>query len=224
MTMSDISLVPAPLYGLRTWSVRRDDGVERLAGPQNEAAWPPRGAWLEAACAQHPEHTAPAHACDCGIHALHPTRAAARRVLAPRGVIPGVVEAQGAIELHADGFRAERARPHALMVSPGRNARLVARLAAAYDAEVVEVDGADAVLAWCRERELGLAPPAVAALLGSDRLGEAKRATRRRRRMGALRVAAAAAAVALLLGLGLLATDDPGDRKLAGRAGPANQR
>jgi hypothetical protein len=89
---------------------------------------------------------------------------------------------------------------------------------------VVEVDGPDAVLAWCRERGLGLAPPVVAALLGSDRFTEAKRVRRRRRRLDALRIAAAAAVVALLLGLGLLATDDPGERKLAGRAGPANVR
>jgi hypothetical protein len=222
--MSDTPLVPAPLYGLRTWSVRGDHGVERLAGPQNEAAWPAGGAWLEAACAQRPEHRAPAHGCNCGIHALHPTRAAARRVLAPRGVIPGIVEAHGAVEVHADGFRAERARPYALLVAPCRNARLVARLAATHDAEVVDVDGPDAVLAWCRERGVGLAPPVVATLLGSDRFTEAKRVTRRRRRLDALRIAAAAAVLALLLGLGLLATDDPGDRKLAGRAGPANQR
>jgi hypothetical protein len=222
--MSDTPLVPAPLYGLRTWSVRGDHGVERLAGPQNEAVWPAGGAWLEAACSQCPEHRAPAHACSCGIHALHPSRAAARRVLASRRVIPGIVEAHGAVELHADGFRAERARPYALLVAPGRNARLVARLAATHDVEVVEVDGPDAVLAWCRERGLGLAPPVVAALLGPDRFTEAKRVRRRRRRLDALRIAAAAAVVALLLGLGLLATDDPGERKLAGRAGPANVR
>jgi hypothetical protein len=222
--MSDTPLLPAPLYGLRTWSVRDDDGVERLAGPQNGAPWPAGGALLEAACTQHAEHRAPAHGCSCGIHALHPSRAAARRVLATRRVIPGIVEAHGTIELHADGFRAGRARPYALLVAPGRNARLVARLAATHDAEVVEVDGPDAVLAWCRERGLGLEPPVVASLLGSDRLAAAKRATRRRRRLAALRIAAAAAAVALLLGLGLLATDDPGDRRLSGRAGPANVR
>jgi hypothetical protein len=222
--MNDTPLVPARLYGLRTWSVRGDHGAERLAGRQQDAAWPAGGGWLEAACAEHPDHRAPAPACDCGIHALHPTRAAARRVLAPRGAIPGIVEAQGAIELHADGFRAERARPYALLVAPGRNAQLVARLAATHAAEVVDVDGPDAVLAWCRERGLGLAPSVLAELLGSDRLTEAERGTRRRRRVNALRIAAVAAVVALLVGLGLLATDDPGDRKLSGRAGPANVR
>jgi hypothetical protein len=141
-----------------------------------------------------------------------------------RGTIPGVVEAHGAVELHADGFRAERARPYALMVAPGRNARLAARLAEQHSAEVVHVDGADAILAWCRDRELGLAPSVVAGLLGSDRVGEATRATRRRRRRDALRIATAAVAVAALLEVGLIATDDPGDRPLAGRAGPTNQR
>jgi hypothetical protein len=222
--MNDSPLLASPLYGLRTWSVLGDERIERLAGTQSKTAWPAAGAWLEAACAEHPEHGAPAPACNCGIHVLHPSRAAARRVLALRGAIPGIVEAQGAVELHPDGFRAERARPYALMVAPGRNARLVARLAAAYDAEVVEVDGPDAILAWCRERGLGLAPSVVAELLGSDRLTEAKSRTRRRRRRDAVRLAAVAAVVALALGVGLLATGDPGDRELAGRGGPANVR
>jgi hypothetical protein len=222
--MNDSPLLASPLYGLRTWSVLGDERIERLAGTQSETAWPAAGAWLEAACAEHAEHGAPARACNCGIHALHPSRAAARRVLALRGAIPGIVEAQGAVELHPDGFRAERARPYALMVAPGRNARLVARLAAAYDAEVVEVDGPDAIVAWCRERGLGLAPPVVAELLGSDRLTDAKNRTRRRRRRDALRFAAVAAAVAAALAVGLLATGDPGDRELAGRGGPANVR
>jgi hypothetical protein len=222
--MSDSPLVPAPLYGLRTWTVHGERGAERLTGPQSEAVWPRDGGWLRAACSLHPEHNAPVQGCNCGIHALHPTRGAARRVLAVRGTIPGVVEAHGAVELHADGFRAERARPYALMVAPGRNARLAARLAEQHSAEVVHVDGADAILAWCRDRELGLAPSVVAGLLGSDRIGEATRATRRRRRRDALRIATAAAAAAALLEVGLIATDDPGDRPLAGRAGPANQR
>ena len=76
------------------------------------------------------------------MHALHPTHRAARRLLAARREIPGVVEAAGAIEVHEEGFRAERARPAAFFVVPGRNAALVRRLAAAHDVEAVEVRGA----------------------------------------------------------------------------------
>jgi hypothetical protein len=32
-------------------------------------------------------------------------------VLASRFELPGIIEADGAVEVHADGFRAERARP-----------------------------------------------------------------------------------------------------------------
>ena len=139
--VSAAALVPGPLYGLRTWSAVGGRGEERLEGPLQHAPWPPGGAFLAAACAVRPEHAAPAPGCTCGIHALHPRRAGARQVLAARGRIAGVVEAGGTIEVHRDGFRAERARPHAFFVTPRANAALVGRLAVAYRAEVVEVSG-----------------------------------------------------------------------------------
>src|SRR5689334_20714480 len=114
--MTAAPLVPSPLYGLRTWSVAGTHGEERLAAPQRGVAWPAGGDWLVARCDVDPSHDAPARGCVCGIHAWHPSRRAARRVLGRRGVIAGVVEASGAIELHRDGFRAERARPRALFV------------------------------------------------------------------------------------------------------------
>ena len=46
-------------------------------------------------------------------------RSSARRVLACRREIPGIAEASGAIEIHEDGFRAERARPYAFLLPPG---------------------------------------------------------------------------------------------------------
>ena len=61
-----------------------------------------------------------AHAdCSCGIHAWHPRRASARRILRSRFDLPGIVEADGAVEVHEDGFRAQRARPYASSASPG---------------------------------------------------------------------------------------------------------
>jgi len=214
------ALVPSPLYGLRTWTVVGERGEERLAGPQQSTPWPEHGGWLTARCARDDGHTAPAAWCECGIHAWHPTRRAARRVLANRGQVPGVIEASGAIEVHRGGFRAERARPYALLVAPRVNAGLAGRLAAAYDAELVRVDGPGAVLDWCRERGLGLEPAVVDSLLGPERVAAERRVVRSRR----LRLAAALAAIALLLGAGLIVTDDPGDRPLFGRGGPANQR
>jgi hypothetical protein len=218
--VSDTPLVATPLYGLRTWTVAGESGAEGLAGPHQRVTWPPGGVWLEATCAQSSGHQAPAHGCDCGLHAWHPSRRSAQRVLACRREIPGIAEAGGAIEIHEDGFRAERARPYALLLAPGRNARLVRRLAEAYGAQVVEVDSADAVLAFCRARGLGLDDSVVAQLLGPVTAQESRRARRDRVRADSLRLAAAVAVVALLVVAGLrLATDPPGDRVLHGRTG-----
>jgi hypothetical protein len=222
--VSDAPLVAAPVYGLRTWTVSGERPHERLAGPYRDAPWPAGGSWLEASCPTAKGHSAPAPGCDCGVHAWHPRARAARRILAGRREIPGIVEARGAIEVHEDGFRAERARPYALLLAPGRNAALLDRLAETYGVPVVETADADAVLAWSSERGLGLAPPVVAELLGADEL-EARRRTRRARvRANAFRLAAAIVVAALLVVLGVVATDPPGDRDLNGRAGKVNTR
>jgi hypothetical protein len=214
--MSDLPLVPSPLYGLRTWTVVGDAGGERLAGPHRGVTWPAAGAWLEATCAVG--HASPARDCDCGVHGWHPRRRWARRTLAARREIAGVVEAVGVIEVHEDGFRAQRARPYALVLGAGFNPALVRRLAVAYRVPVVEASSPAAILAWCRARGLGLEEAVVIDLLGPA--AEQRRRTRvRRARADALRTAAAVAAVALLLLLGVVATDSPGDRVLYGRTG-----
>jgi hypothetical protein len=213
--VAGVPLVPSPLYGLRTWTVAGTDGDELLAAPQQPVTWPVGGAWIEATCAGAGGHAAPAPGCSCGIHGWHPRRRWARRIFAVRREIPGVVEASGAIEVHEDGFRAQRARPYALMLAPGRNPALVRRLATAYRVPVVETADPQAVLDWCRERGLGLDRSVVAQLIAGVQNGG--RASRRR--TAGLRIAAALAVIGLLLALGLAATDDPGDRPLYGRTG-----
>lgn len=223
--MRDTPLVPTPVYGLRTWTVRGERTDERLAGAYRDAApWPAGGAWLEASCPGPEGHSAPAPQCSCGVHAWHPRRRAARRILAGRREIPGIVEARGAIEVHEDGFRAEQARPYALVLAPGRNAALVHRLGEAYRVPVVEAADADAVLGWCEEHGLGLGEPVVADLLGADELDARRRAHKAKVRANAVRATAAVAIAALLLVLGLIATDSPGDRPLNGRAGEVRTR
>jgi hypothetical protein len=218
--VSDTPLFPEPVYGLRTWTVVGDRGAERLAAPQRGDAWPPGGVWAEASCARSPEHRAPADGCVCGLHALHPSRRSARLILSGRREIPGIVEARGQIEVHEDGFRAERARPYVLLLLPGRNARLLERLGKAYGAEVVEVNGADAVATLCRERTLGLDESGVAQLLGPATAERYRRARRERMRAAALRLAAVVVLSVLLVVAGLaLLTDPPGERVLNGRTG-----
>jgi hypothetical protein len=213
--MSDDPLIPGPLYGLRTWRVAVEDDVERLAAPHRGTIWPPGGEWIEATCGRA-GHAAPTAGCDCGIHAFHPRRATARAVLAARREVPGIVEADGPTEVHEDGFRAARARPHALVVTPGSNARQIARLADAYGAAVVEMRGPDDLLAWCAERGFGLEEPVVAQLLGP---GE-RNAKARRRRTGALRIAAALVVASILVVAGSqVIPKEPSGERLKGRAG-----
>lgn len=218
--LDDTPLLATPLYGLRMWSIAGEGGAERLAGPHRHTPWPPDGAWCEATCALGSGHQPPGKGCNCGVHAWHPSRSSARRVLALRRELPGIVEAQGATEVHEDGFRAQLGRPCVLFLAPRRNALLVRRLAKAYGAEVVEVDGADAVLAFCRARGLGLDATTVAALLGPRVAEERRRAKRDRVRRDALRLVAVMAAAALLVVGGLrFAVDPPGKRVLHGRSG-----
>jgi hypothetical protein len=158
------------------------------------------------------------------VHAWHPRLRAARRILAGRREVPGIVEAHGAIEVHEDGSRAERARPYALLLAPGSNAGLVHRLGAAYHVPVVEADGADAVLGWCRDHGLGLSAPVVAELLGPGEVEARRRARHAEVRDAALRLAAALVVAALLVVVGLLVTNDPGERVLHGRTGEIHTR
>jgi hypothetical protein len=227
--VSDPPLIPAALYGLRTWRWAADAEGECLVGAYDDTRWPDGGEWLHASCSCADGHAAPAPDCTCGIHAWHPDRTSARRVLASRFVLPGVVEAAGAVQVHEEGFRAERARPYALLVTPGRNAGLVRRLGERYGAEVVEARGADALLGWCRDRELGLERAVVEQLLGPGELARRREARRRRGRRDLVKVLAyaALAAVALLIGIEF-ASGPPSPKGVYGRTGwvvpPAPER
>ena len=218
--MSDVPLVAGPVYGLRTWVVVGPPGEERLAGPHSSTPWPDGGQWLTATCARDPAHHAPEHDCVCGLHAWHPDRQTARRVLAPRREIAGVVECDGAIEVHPEGFRAERGRPRALVVTPMRNRALVTRLATAYAAEVATVDGPDHLVAWCRERDLGLEPAVVDTLLGPGTVRAFRAAARRRTRLFVGGIAAfIVGAILLALLASALLPDPEGPHVVRGRVG-----
>jgi hypothetical protein len=215
--MSDLSLVPGPIYGLRTWRVAGAPGEERLIASQRTTTWPVGRAPLEAECSTVPPHDPPGATCTCGLHAWHPRRSAARRVCAVRSEVVGILEASGAVEVHEDGFRAQRGRPYALALLPGRNARQLERLAEAYEVELLHVHGPSELLAHCRERGLGLSESVVTELMGAERLAASQRQRRRRRVL----TAAAIAAAALILAGGATAID-PGvehGKVLHGRSG-----
>lgn len=215
--VSDSPVVPGPVYGLRTWAVAGEPGHERLTGPQRATPWPTGGEFLEAECSVTPPHRPPGATCRCGLHAWHPSLRAARRVCGIRREVPGVLEASGAIEVHAEGFRAERGRPHALALLPNANRGLVERLAETYGIELIRLDRPRDLMRYCEERGLGLREDVVAELLGIDSLAAVRR---ERRRRGAL-TAALVAAVGLALG-GVAVAVDPGaehGKVLKGRTG-----
>jgi hypothetical protein len=192
-----------------------DEGGEALAGPLQKTPWPPGGQWLHAQCPKG--HVAPAPDCECGVHAWHPRRSSARDVLAARGTVPGIVEAQGAIEVHEDGFRAARARPYALFIKPGSNAAKIRRLADRYGVSVVEIRGPRELLAYCREKQIGMDEEVVSDLLGTGDLRERRRA---RFRKDALRLVAALLLAGVLTAAGLaLTSKEPPGTKLYGRTG-----
>ena len=216
--MTDAPLVAGSLFGLRTWRVLAGDGDEALVGPLYNAPWPAGGEWLRASCPGG--HLAPDPQCECGLHAWHPRLQSARDVMAVRRVVPGVLEAQGPIEVHEDGFRAQRGRPYALIAVPGRNADLVRRLAERYGAAVIDASRPEQLLAFCRQHRLGMDERVVAELLGIGDPGERRRAKLRKTRSDVLRVAAAVVISVLLVVLGLaVATDPPGAHTLYGRTG-----
>jgi hypothetical protein len=200
VAVTEVPLVPGRVYGLRTWRVVGDHGAERLAAPQRRTPWP--HGWVRAECAEG--HAAPAAGCRCGIHAWHPRRGSARRVLAGRFELPGIVEAEGTVEVHEDGFRAERARPYAFVRLPNRNPFLIDRLSAAYGAEVLDLRRPEELLAVCRERGLGLGEEVVEQLLGREAIEQLRRERARRRRADILRVVAAALAGATLGAAGIV--------------------
>jgi hypothetical protein len=212
-------LLPGHLYGLRTWRVVEADGRPRLAGPYQRTTWPPAGEPVQAQCGDDHRHAAPAPDCQCGVHGLHPCRKSARRVLASRFDVPGLVEVWGDVQLHESGFRAAYGRPYALVLQPGRNARLIRELAREYRAELIELRKPNELLAHCRARRLGLDEAVVDELLAPGEAEARRRQRRRRGRTNVLRVCAAIALGIVTFALGMQLLPDPGSRVVVGRGG-----
>jgi hypothetical protein len=125
---------------------------------------------------------APAGGCTCGLYALHPAAAASNEAIAPGASAPklevaGLIEAWGTIHVHREGFRAQYARPAALLlIGAGRDSdygRFVTDIAIAHRARVVELDEAAAIEPWCSEGGLGLRTDQVDALLAGEEPGPA---------------------------------------------------
>ncbi len=127
----------------------------------------------------HRRHKPPGTRCGCGLYALSPqSRRSASEVFraeGPHGLpreIPGLVEAWGQVELHETGFRAQFARPIALILHRDQAgtewAELMEKLARAHRAVVLFVRTPEELARYCRQHDLGLSPGTVGRLLPKE--------------------------------------------------------
>ena len=124
----------SPMLGYRTWCVLASDSGPRLmSGIKGFDVWEP-GVPLRARCAHAGGvHRSPSWTCTCGIYASK--RPDGRR---PYGWVAGEIAMWGRVIEHASGYRAEFARPHALL--HGGLGVDVPRVAAIYDVPVVDIE------------------------------------------------------------------------------------
>jgi hypothetical protein len=143
-------------------------------------SWLPAGMTTWARCGKRrgethpPAVPAPAGRCGCGLYAFHPAMATAddgpARTAPTAGLeVVGIVAAWGTVHVHREGFRAQYARPTALLlIGAGRDSdvgRLVTDLAIGHRARVVELDSQASIGPWCRENGFGLSPERIEALV-----------------------------------------------------------
>jgi hypothetical protein len=178
----DPPLVAGMIHGLRRWSIAFDEeGNGRLQG-FNGIRWEEGGAPTVADCAggwSPSHHRAPGHSCQCGLYGCHPDGRSATEVfpddfdyLEGTMQISGLVEAWGRIELHLNGFRAQYARPVALILrreyAEGHLGGLEQDIARAHGAEVLVLGEPRELEEYCRAHGLGMDPATVAELLRAE--------------------------------------------------------
>ena len=207
-TDRDTPLIPGRVYGLRSWAVAARDGKDGLEAPFTGVRWPADGYAIEARCLAFADHEPPSADCTCGIYAYHPSADSVRELYwelrkdyrDPAGARAiGIVEAWGSVEVHDTGFRAEYARPYALVIFERLEktdyGRRIEQLAGAYGADLVQVRDPEALRRHCVEHDLGLSEQGVAGVLGPEFV----KRRRRTRRVGRIELVANASLAAVLV-------------------------
>jgi hypothetical protein len=175
------ALIPGRVHGLREWLVSTRGFTSSdvyLASSYNGELWHPRvtgancteASFLREVFGEREGHDAPHAECGCGLYAYHPApELSASLARSKSGLIGGIVEAWGRIELHEQGFRGQFARPLALVLplrfASDEDRLTVVRLADRYQAQIIKADEPDDVWRHCLRYDLGLRPPVVAELL-----------------------------------------------------------
>ena len=171
---AEAPLIPGRIYGLRTWRVRWSAGRPVLSGVFQSAPWADALEPTRARCrgrgGERSKHRAPAPDCRCGIYAMHPAQIGewfemTRRPFDWGPSVHGIVEAWGRVELHEDGFRAEYARPHAMVHVEGYGSWTESReVAEALGIEHLVFENVADVGEYCERHGLGMDNATVAEL------------------------------------------------------------
>lgn len=119
--------------GFRRWRLSDDRLVSIAAGEE----WPVGD--VRAQCRLKHAHLAPARDCSCGLYALHQPPYAPSEI---DGHVWGVVAAWGQLQVHHDGFRAERMRALALIVDTAIARTAAMPAAARYGISVADTEAA----------------------------------------------------------------------------------
>ncbi len=170
--IEEAPLVAGRLYGLRTWRVRWRASRPVLSGVFQSAPWNDALEATKARCRGHgrTQHSAPAPDCRCGIYGMHPSRIGewfemTRKPFDWGPTVHGIVEAWGRVELHEDGFRAELARPYAIVHVEGYGTWNESReIAEAMGVEHLIFERVSDVAEYCEENGLGMDRATVAEL------------------------------------------------------------
>jgi hypothetical protein len=114
--LEDAPKLKEHVVGFRLWRFKRRSRHALEALFADGKRWD-RGNWIRAqGCLDH--GGAPGPDCHCGFNAFHEPAAAHRQYAAQardKDVVLGAIQAKGRLEVHADGFRCEWARPIAVV-------------------------------------------------------------------------------------------------------------
>jgi hypothetical protein len=135
-----------PLVGYREWHAWTDlDGKPLLRSLYRPAVWP-RDEAMRASCmknlglwvgGRNGDHRAPSEECQCGLYAYRSTEFEPCAQSAPHRYVSGIVLGWGRYVLGTHGWRAEYARPVAILASPGVE-EWVEFAATLYDLDVLD--------------------------------------------------------------------------------------
>lgn len=134
----EVPVVTSPVIGYRSWRIVQDPfNVPNALTPRFRGSVPWRPGTNTARCQKDLSHEAPVSDCMCGLYAYHDAGLTGADYV-NGNVLVGAVVGWGAMEVYADGWRAEYARIVAL-ANTVHSERTIREVAALYDVPVLPV-------------------------------------------------------------------------------------